>query len=644
LKLRALIGTLLFAGLHAASTEAPKPQRLLVDFPFTAMPRHLWARELIWLKNIGVRAIAVSHASAELETLAGEAGIAIQQPEPKAVRISALDANAIIQSRMAAHSRQQIVWTNVETEVTPEFKSGAVSLEGAEDMSLQALRREALLWEYWPSVLLSEGAEERKPAGLELDEQRSTLGASAINLVNTSGKVWHGPVTAAVGSVARTVVIPDVTVPAHDALLLPVDVAFGDPAFCRFCTGMSNSERLLYATAELSAIEYENGILSFEFVAPVAGVAVLQLEREPEGPMLAAGHPTEFDWDPDSKRARLPIPAGKAPNHRVRIAVAMTGPDHVASFVDTHVMVIGQTNHVVTDYSPPAIAARSRLVLPEGWKSESSAKPGKVSYAVEVPSTRLHGDHAELRIETDGLTISHTRVQLLRPLSIHVAEAEAIHFGGKAELKSDPPLVTVETPTGRNINLQLRNNAPEIRTFQVEMEADGLEFSPAKTEISIGASTEREVSIRIFSAHSAAGIHHGSIRVTGPASEEKPIRFAVMPRGGAVTYSTDLLDAGGEQKVWENARLRAVFSKADGGRWLEFYWKPSGKSLLPADGIAIAKPVKVELRGDELVMVGSGALPALPAADNVSVILKREGLVSSYRVIERDAASTATNP
>ncbi len=625
---------LFLAGLNA-SQMAPVRPHLLVDFPFNQMPRHLWARELIWLKNIGVRAISAANATPELESLAAEAGVGIETADSKCVRVSALDPRAILKSRVAAHNLEQVVWTDVESEVAPVFKGGAVSLEGTENPSLQMLRREALVWEYWPGVLGSAGAEDRQVTGLELAEQRSTAAASAISVLNSSAKVWHGALTAGMGSVGRKVLIPDVTVPAHDALLLPVDVAFTDPAYCRFCTGMANSERLLYATLELTAIEYENGILSFEFYAPVAGVAVLQLERQPEGPMLAAGHPIAFDWDPDSKRARLPIPQGKGAGQRVRIAIAMTGPDHVADFVDTHVMVLGQTSHVMTEYSPPEIAARSRLILPQGWKATSTSKTGTAEYAIDVPATRLHGDHAELRIETDGLTISHTRVQLLRPVSIHVAEAEAVHFGKAGELKSDPPVVTVETPTGRNIAVQLRNNAPEIRTFQVEMKGEGLEFSPEKTEISIGASMEREVSIRVFAGHAAAGVHDAAIRVSGAATEQKAVRFVVMPRGGSVTYSADLLDTGGAQRVWENSRVRAVFSKADGGRWLEFYWKPSGKSLLPADGVFIARPVKVELRGDELTIAGVSGLPVIPAAENVSVGVKREGLVTEYRVVER---------
>jgi len=62
------------------------------------------------------------------------------------------------------------------------------------------------------------------------------------------------------------------------------------------------------------------------------------------------------------------------------------------------------------------------------------------------------------------------------------------------------------------------------------------------------------------------------------------------------------------------------------------------KSLLPADGVAIGKPVKVELRGDELVIAGAAGLPVIPAVENVAVSMKREGLATSYRVAERAAS------
>jgi hypothetical protein len=312
----------------------------------------------------------------------------------------------------------------------------------------------------------------------------------------------------------------------------------------------------------------------------------------------------------------------------------MTGPDTVASFVDTHILVNGQTNHILTEYAPAAIAPRSRLVLPDGWKATSVMKsPTQVAYAIEVPAARLHGDHEELRIETDGLSVSHTRVQLLRPVSIHIAEASTLHFGSAAEMVTDPPLVPVESPNGRNIAVQIRNNSPEIRTFQVALTAEGLEFSPASTEISIGASTEREVSLHVFAAHAAPGIHEGIVHIAGAATYEKPVRFVLIPRGKSVEYSAQVTGAGNPQSVWENSRLRAIFSAADGGRWIEFYWKESGKSFLPPEGIPLAKPVKISLDGNELTIDGqTSGLPRGGKIGNVEWNAEQNGPVTKYRI------------
>jgi hypothetical protein len=610
----------------------------LVEFPSDRIPQQLWPRELIWLHNVGVAEIEAPDTG-EFGSLSAAAGLNIVQAL-RSVRVSALSPTALIESRKAILDRKSVLWTDVETQVAPFFRKGAVSLSGDEDGSLPALRREAALWHYWSPVLSGE-SEERKPAETHVPStvtvsQRIVSEASALSVINNGKVAWQGELQAWLPSYKKTVVIPGVAVPARDALLLPLDIAFADQRFCRFCSGMSNSERLLYATAELTAIEYENGILSFEFYAPNAGVAVLQLERQPDGPMLAGGHLMGFEWDPESKRARLPIPAGAGPTKHMRIAVTISGPDNVASFIDTHVLVIGQTNHIVTEYSPAAIAPRSRLVVPEGWKATPQIKsPTQVAYAIDVPATRLHGDHDELRIETDGVSVSHTRVQLLRPVSIHIAEASTLHFGAAAEMVTDPPLVSVEAPNGRNITVQIRNNAPEIRTFNVALAGDGVEFSPPSTEISIGASMEREVSVHVFAAHTSPGLHAATVHISGAAIYDKPARFLVIPRGKSVSYAAELTGAGSPQAVWENSRLRAVFAAADGGRWIEFYWKESGKSFLPAEGVPLAKPVKIELQGDELVIEGlTTGLPRGGRIGNVEWKAELTEAATKYRVSE----------
>ena len=48
---------LLAPALHAA----PRAEFVqAVEFPYHQYPRHLWERELVWLKNIGIRTVAFS--------------------------------------------------------------------------------------------------------------------------------------------------------------------------------------------------------------------------------------------------------------------------------------------------------------------------------------------------------------------------------------------------------------------------------------------------------------------------------------------------------------------------------------------------------------------------------------------------------
>ena len=127
------------------------------------------------------------------------------------------------------------------------------------------------------------------PAGVTAIELVSP-GASAVSIVNRSAQPFHDDLRVFEPASKRTISIP-VTVPAGESVWLPLGVSLAPDGLCRECSNFSVAERLVYATAELLSVEYENGILAMEFSAPEAGEAVLQLERKPVGPLLAAGAP-----------------------------------------------------------------------------------------------------------------------------------------------------------------------------------------------------------------------------------------------------------------------------------------------------------------------------------------------------------------
>ncbi len=284
----------------------------------------------------------------------------------------------------------------------------------------------------------------------------------------------------------------------------------------------------MYATAELYSIEYENGILAMEFSAPEAGEAILQLERRPVGPYLAAGRPLEFEWDDKTLRARLPIPRSTAADHRVRIAIAMEEPETSAFFNDSKRLIVGAKNIVSTTYSSPEVAARSRLRLPEGFTAARIVKsPNEIDYEIAVPADAPHGDYANFALEADGVALGRARLQLFRPLTVRLMDAINIHFGQHTELTPDPPIAPIEPKAGTNLELSLRNNWPAIQTYKLEAAGEGLEFFPAKTEITIGAMDERQLELRVFGGGRrirTARLAFESDRRRNSATQDLPMR------------------------------------------------------------------------------------------------------------------------
>ena len=135
-------------------------------------------------------------------------------------------------------------------------------------------------------------------AGIKARQFIGAGGVSVIAVTNTGKVPWTGAVKVNYPALARVLDIPDVTVPAADAIWLPVSVPLTAGPLCKNCRSFHRGfEHLIYANVELTSMEYENGILALEFNAPVAGEAILQLNKEPVGPYVAGGHPTDYEWD-----------------------------------------------------------------------------------------------------------------------------------------------------------------------------------------------------------------------------------------------------------------------------------------------------------------------------------------------------------
>jgi hypothetical protein len=177
-----LIRLVIFAFFAAVLLHA---WTISVEFPFAAIPRPLWERELAQLKEMGVvhvslpastnyaqlddviRIIRTLGLEADLEgtlpqrllPLAKAHGGPLTDALAGSVRISATMPRALDNERkLLTSGTQAIVWTDVfetlglDTQ-TPAYHPGAITLAGAEGPGAALVRREAQLARFWGSRL-----------------------------------------------------------------------------------------------------------------------------------------------------------------------------------------------------------------------------------------------------------------------------------------------------------------------------------------------------------------------------------------------------------------------------------------------------------------------------------------------------------
>ncbi len=618
-----------------------------------------------WLKEMDrLLAPQTTHHGGPIAYVEGH-GLSIDAVPPPApvITLSASDPNALARSREALVSGTppgsgSLLWSGVEDSLYPAgwdvdstfLRKGAVGLSGDEHPTTGALRRDAALLRHWSplladlrSVAMPKPAAGKFPDGVSAFEVFSHS-ASAVSVTNLGRAPFSDELRIQDPGAKRVLSIPAVTVRPGDSLWLPLDVSLGPDGLCHECSNFSAAEHIVYATAELLSIEFENGILAMEFAAPDRGEVILQLARKPVGPFLAGGHPAEFDWDDKTLRARLPIPGNTAPGNRVRIGIAIEEPETSAFFNEAKRLVIGQKNLVSTTYSSADVANRSRLRMPEGFTAAATVKsPNEIDYQVSVPADLLHGDWVNMALEADGMLLGRARLQLFRPASIRLMEAMQIHFGGQTELSPDPPTAPIDPKAGANLEFSIRNNSSDIQTYRLEARGDGLEFFPPKAELSIGGTDERRLSMRVFGSEGVTGLRDWNVHVTGGTQLDLPMRVLLIPRGRTVAWTADLDGDGYPEWVLEYQKVRAIFSTQDGGRWMEFTGKDLNANFLPEQGVfAASGPVEIHAGSDSLEIIGKGWKRTVRLADSVLTIDQTSPLPADRLTDDRRGSTTLT--
>lgn len=496
-------------------------------------------------------------------------------------------------------------------------------------------------------------------------------GPAFLSALNFSDKAPAVQSLAVIDPKTGRQILVGLNLPPRQALLMPINLPLASPEVCPTCSAFAPDERLVWAGAELVSVALENGVLAMEFVAPAEAEAVLELARQPRGPLLTAAHLRNLDWDEKNHRLRIRIPAGKPPDFRSRVGLGMELPDTSAFLQAPSRLILGATAVVKATFSSAELAARSRLLAPPGWRFQTEARtPAEIDYRIDVPADALPGDAVTLAVEADGRIAQSITVPLGPFCSVRIEPEEALQLRPNAAFRVRPHLATLVLPRRRQYRIHLRNHSDEIRTFEVAASGEGLRFSPSRVEVSIGANLEREAVLNASGVVPRPGLYRWKLEVReGGRRMELPLALAVISPDETLTYQYDLDRDGAPEWILENPKARAAFSPRLGGRMIELLLKePKPAPMLAGAsldaGVALearaAAPGVIEMNGPGLtrrISLGPGdsaveveqtggaaewsvsARPALAlAAEGATVEMVRHAASTEHRLRFPDGA------
>src|SRR5581483_11429109 len=114
----------------------------------------------------------------------------------------------------------------------------------------------------------------------------------------------------------------------------------------------------------------------------------------------------------------------------------------------------GSTAKVTAVFSPPALARRSRLLAPPGWRLKADppgkdALPGEIDYSVVVPAGAVAGDTVTLAVEADGKIVQAATLPLAPFCTVRIEPEEALHPRPDERFAIRPYLAALHLPGRR---------------------------------------------------------------------------------------------------------------------------------------------------------------------------------------------------
>jgi hypothetical protein len=626
----------LAAALLAAALTVSAAERFLYSatFAYQEYPKDLWPEELVRLKAIGFNTLRVAPGSpadvVELARLARRLGLQVwvepAAPAPELEPFRPARGGPLLDppaGRTASVTDPARFLLGVREAWAAGVKTVDCRHPAAEHASVLA-RHGALVRNFGPLLAAltprpatrwrwGEPPAAALPRGLRL-ALLSTPGPRGPAFVsalyyNEDHPIAGGTLTVSDPKTSRPLALRRVNLPARQALLMPLNLPLASPEVCATCSTFAPRERIVSATAELLSVAFENGVLAMEFAAPGEGELVLELARQPEGPVLAGARIRSFDWDAKTHHLRVIIPPGQPPEYRSRVGLGIQLPDTSVFLKGPQRLIVGSTAVITASFSSSDLADRARLLGPAGWRIRPERRGGAaIDYQVEVPGDAVPGDTSTFAIETEGTVAQSLVLPLARFCAVRVEPEESFHWRGGSQLAIRPYLSTTPLQRPRTYRVHLRNHSDEIRTFEVAATGAGMKFQPGRLEVVVGGGLEREVTLSASPVNGRPGLYPWTLAVRqGDHVLETLLSLAAVSPDQTLAYQLDFDRDGAPEWVLENQRVRVVVSPRQGGRLLEFtrkgrdvWGRESALGVPPAEA-RITGPGTLELAAPEVL-------------------------------------------
>ncbi len=405
------------------------------------------------------------------------------------------------------------------------------------------------------------------------------------------------PRAADLGSGLNVLRLPHVSVPPRESVLLPVRLPL-DHRFLELGQALAG-DQIVYATVELTKVEYDSTTLRLDFTAPADGEVLFQLTRPPTSAKLD-GHVVTVQGNPRHAFYLVKIARGEAPDYSRRLELSYRRSSPRIQIHAEGSWIAGDSREVQLRVLNPSAALRGTLNFEAGGVPVAerpidvpAGKDASVALSVKVPADAPEGMPLELvaALRTKDPASTYTvrsQVTVHRRLSASVAVVPTIQF----PLREDQPfavihptLASVDLPGTIRIRVQVRNWQAQPQTVSLTASGDmSISLSPESFEMQLSPDQEKTLDLTA-TPMKGTGLYRFAVQLrSGTEKMTEEVVLAAVAKGEALAYAFDFDRDGYDDIILENQQVRMFVSPHAGARSFAYVSKKNNHNAFDSIG------------------------------------------------------------